>query len=1072
MAQFHDKLVLAKYMLSLLGIDSLGKTILDSKGNSIYTELKDSNNEGYTTDGNTRFLQYLLNDKNLSPHLTIDKLLEYDQNIVRHTKEISEERENLIVWKYFQYLSLLFTEIYLDRYFENKTKFVAELNEYLRLYNTEQAELNKKDKNYFEIKAFRLDDLNKLAFWNATGSGKTLLMHINIKQYLYYAKKYHLEHQNKIILITPNEGLSKQHLEEFKQSNIPANIFRGNTPDLYTSKEVEILEITKLADSEGIKTVAVESFETDNLVLIDEGHGGMGGNSWKKYRDQLSETGFAFEYSATFGQAINALAKKQKEEFTQEYGKSILFDYSYKYFYADGYGKDYRILNLKDDTSGYQRLYLTANLLSFFQQLLIFNSNNKLVHDYNLHKPLWVFVGGTVTKGLTKKDSTDILEIIHFISDFLKNGKQTKDDIQAILEDKAGLIDSQGYSIFYGAFDYIKKQSFSIDEIFTKINELVFNNTVIGANVYLDNLKGADGELGLRVGNSDSYFGVINVGDEKKLFDLAISNHILGAEKDFSDSLFKSINNDDSTINLLIGSKKFTEGWSSWRVSSMGLMNVGKSEGSQIIQLFGRGVRLKGYNFSLKRSTGLDTYQQPVELSNIKKLLNPLETLYVFGVQANYMEQFKIFLEEEGLPSNDSAWINIQIPVIAKKETIKNNGLKRLSVKKTDVFRQNPIELRLEQQIFTSKLVVLDRFPTIEATDRNSSKIATSKIGTVLSNKHLAFLDWDKIYLDLLSYKKDKAYNNLILSKSSLQTILNDNTWYTLYIPEKGIHNKGYSQFIFWEELSTALLKKYIDQYYLYYKNEFLSNQIETKILTSDNDNFISEYNIQLNTLEDIDLYREKLEQLKEDVYKDTFEKIDINSGFEIFENKLHLYKPLVYINSKANKDTYSYSKFLQVSPVALDQSEKMFLDDLISYLHKNKDYLIDKEVHILRNQSKKGFGFFAGGNNFYPDFILWIIQGEYQYIRFIDPKGIKHSKGLNDPKIQFHKVLKDKIQPQVETDKIYLDSYIISNTRFSDINWAKGMNINDFNDNNVLFQVEERDQYQYISKILTINKD
>ena len=52
----------------------------------------------------------------------------------------------------------------------------------------------------------------------------------------------------------------------------------------------------------------------------------------------------------------------------------------------------------------------------------------------------------------------------------------------------------------------------------------------------------------------------------------------------------------------LIGSKKFTEGWSSWRVCTLGLMNIGKKEGSQIIQLFGRGVRLKGYNFSLKRS--------------------------------------------------------------------------------------------------------------------------------------------------------------------------------------------------------------------------------------------------------------------------------------------------------------------------------------------------------------------------------------------------------------------------------------------------------------------------------------
>lgn len=1065
MAQFHDKLVLSKYILSLLGIENLGKTIQDSKGNSIYTEIKDSNNEGYTSEGNTRILEYLLNNRHLNSLLSSDKLQEYDQNIVRHTRDISEDREELIVWKYFQYLSLLFTEIYLDKFFENKTKFVAELNEYLGSYNTKQAELNKKDRNYFDIKPFGLDDLNKLAFWNATGSGKTLLMHINIKQYLYYAKKYNQEHQNKIILITKNEGLSKQHLEEFKLSNIPANIFKKNSPSLYTSKEVEILEITKLAESDGDKTVAVESFETNNLVLIDESHGGMGGDSWKKYRDQLSTTGFAFEYSATFGQAINAISnKKNKEEFTQEYGKSILFDYSYKFFYGDGYGKDYRILNLKDDASNYQRLYLTANLLSFFQQLLIYNKNEKLAYDFNIHKPLWIFVGGTVTKNLSKKDSTDIVEIIQFISDFLKDGQQSKNDIQLILEDKAGLIDSNNHPVFYGAFDYLKNQSYSIQEIFEKINELVFNNTTIGANVYLDNLKGADGELGLRVGNSDKYFGVINVGEEKKLFELAISNNVLGSEKDFSDSLFKSINSDDSTINLLIGSKKFTEGWSSWRVSSMGLMNVGKSEGSQIIQLFGRGVRLKGYGFSLKRSTSLDTYQQPTNLKDIKKIINPLETLYIFGVQANYMEQFKIFLEDEGLPTNDSAWKNIQIPVVTKEKTLTDNKLKVLSFKKTDTFKKKTIYLKLEKEMFLSRFVVLDKYPNIDSIDQNQSKVTITKDEMILDNRHLTFLDWGKIYLELLSYKKDKSYYNLMISVDDIQSILRDNTWYKIYIPKENIEQNSFTQFRVWEELAVTLLKKYIDQYYLYYKNEFLSEQIITTILTSTNENFVTEYNIQLNTIEDIEQYEAKLEQLKTDIYKETFEKIDIGAEFEAFDNKLHLYKPLIYIDPKAKK---TYSNLLKVSPVAIDKSEKIFLDDLLSFIKNNKDYIDDKEVHILRNQSRKGFGFFAEGNNFYPDFILWIIKGEYQYIRFIDPKGIRNSKGLNDPKIQFYKVLKDKIQPQVLKDNIFLDSFIISNTRFSDINWAKGININDFNDNNVLFQTEQKGEY--ISRILNL---
>ena len=52
----------------------------------------------------------------------------------------------------------------------------------------------------------------------------------------------------------------------------------------------------------------------------------------------------------------------------------------------------------------------------------------------------------------------------------------------------------------------------------------------------------------------------------------------------------------NSSINILIGSKKFSEGWNCWRVSTMGLMNIGQSEGSEIIQLFGRGVRLKLVN--------------------------------------------------------------------------------------------------------------------------------------------------------------------------------------------------------------------------------------------------------------------------------------------------------------------------------------------------------------------------------------------------------------------------------------------------------------------------------------------
>ena len=80
--------------------------------------------------------------------------------------------------------------------------------------------------------------------------------------------------------------------------------------------------------------------------------------------------------------------------------------------------------------------------------------------------------------------------------------------------------------------------------------------------------------------------------------------------------------------------------------------------------------------------------------------------------------------------------------------------------------------------------------------------------------------------------------------------------------------------------------------------------------------------------------------------------------------------------------------------------------------------------------------------------------------LEFIDPKGIRNSRGMNDPKIQFHKVIKEKIQPQVESQGIVLDSYIVSNTSYLEVNWRDNFEIKDFNAQNVYFQKENIDTY------------
>lgn len=80
-------------------------------------------------------------------------------------------------------------------------------------------------------------------------------------------------------------------------------------------------------------------------------------------------------------------------------------------------------------------------------------------------------------------------------------------------------------------------------------------------------------------------------------------------------------------MNILIGSKKFIEGWDTWPMSSMGLLNIGKEQGPQIIQLFGRGVRLKGKGMSLRRS-------------DEKSLVQPLEILNIYSIKADYLSKF------------------------------------------------------------------------------------------------------------------------------------------------------------------------------------------------------------------------------------------------------------------------------------------------------------------------------------------------------------------------------------------------------------------------------------------------
>lgn len=691
--KFYQKLVLNRYLLAQFGADSL---------NDLSISLKNPSLEEIDGEGVTGFCKQLQLQLGRKCAISCEALASYDMNIVGYMHKINEMRKEPMVLKYFQYLSLLFIEYYLDKYFNDRQGLIDGLNSYISEFNTQYTN--------DALGPYTVGELNKIAVWNATGSGKTLIMHINYYQYIHYSCGK-LPDDASYILLTPKEGLSLQHIEDYAGSGITASIYdKSASRWTRNDDDIIVLENTKLGDKDQDTVVSVKRFGNRNVVFVDEGHRGSSSGKegkWQKYRDELCSDGFSFEYSATFGQAIAAASDKSLLE---RYAKCIIFDYSYKYFYGDGYGKDYNIINLSDSCDDLKRTtYLTACLLSYYQQKKLYLAQKSEYQPFNIENPLFVFVGASVNAVHTEdgRNVSDVVDILIFFRDFINNKEKSVVNIKRILSGNSGLIDDKSRDIFINNFQYIVAANMQVSEIFSDILKIVFNCQSAGAVLHIENLKSVSGEIRLRLGENEP-FGVINVGDDSALMKLCSENGFDTNSIDFSGSLFQGITKPDSTINLLIGSKKFTEGWNCWRVSTMGLMNVGRSEGSEIIQLFGRGVRLKGCKMSLKRS---NFYRKDYPAVQPPKYIGILETLNIFGVRADYMRQFKEFLENEGVPSEKGQLLVLNMPVI-RNTAYKNKKLYSLRVKGNVDFKKDAAKpfLRLDLESRPSFLIVILRF--------------------------------------------------------------------------------------------------------------------------------------------------------------------------------------------------------------------------------------------------------------------------------------------------------------------------------------------------------------------------
>ncbi len=1021
--QLEKQLVLFRYILHQLGYEA-------------FEDLRDEFNNkasGTSSTGYSYFASALMSK---SDKLIEDRAIQqYDEAIQGYEKKLRENRaEPFLTFKYYQWFALLFTECFFDQYSNNANQLIAKLNEYAE-----------GSKDFKQIEAYVEKDLKKLAYWMATGSGKTLLMHCNYWQITKYFKEW-----ENIILITPNEGLSRQHYESCVESGIPAKLYSGSEESLKTKEgEMLILEITKLVkdkSGEGV-SVDVDYFsESKNLVFIDEGHKGSKSEeqTWKSLREYLTRGygSFTFEYSATFGQVIT---NKNKFLFN-EYAKSIIFDYSYRHFYTDGYGKDFSVFNLdtRNEYSEEQnKLLLTASLLGYYEQLELFEKYEKELRQYNIEKPLWVFVGSRVIgSGKTKSDKStvsDVSRIINFFKYVLSSPASLQLDINKIINDSIGLRDKDGNDIFKGHFEHLRTSQPIAETILSK----VFNG--IG-NIEAFQVKQAEGEIALKTKTSDQYFAVINIGDVPKYaktLEADTEGELTIQDDHFSNSLFQDISETHSTINILIGSKKFIEGWNSWRVSSMGLMNMGKSEGAQIIQLFGRGVRLKGKKLSLKREEATAPYH-----------IRALQTISIMGLNASYMNRFLTEIEKE-VPD----YTNISIEIKLNHEDLWKGKIMTFKKQEGKSFKDELIELEYSENVAKRVTIDMRNKISIAAGGFNSQVAEDAEVYKENFLKEFRdFVDCNALSLEATRYKLLKGYYNLIINQSVLLELIEIGGFNLFSHKDQFGINEAISGKI--QGVAVSLVKDYINKFYADKEKAFLSKYLTYDMLSQKEYEamFPASNTMLVKVPKKYDSFIKELE----DKIKVMYEKDD-NILPSIHFDK-HLYSPIASVaDGKKFKE-------IKTVPVRLNNGERDFIKHLREFV-KESDKFKNKQLFVLRNLSVKGIGFFMDSSSFYPDFILWVIDDSKQYIYFLDPKGILLGEThFNNPKVWWCKndasTLEAKIQGDLKNDKkdveVHISAFILSVTPFEKVRkvWSDGnITKDEFNENKVLF-IEKNKEY------------
>jgi len=792
--------------------------------------------------------------------------------------------------------------------------------------------------------------LNRAAFWMATGSGKTLVMVkllavlgdlidkklIPQKDILILAPKDEILNQIKEHIDIFNKGseitINLKNLKEYERVKNQQSIFSKNEITVFYYRADNIAGKDMVAKKKDGQRLNYESIYNDGnwYVILDEAHKGEKETSLRQqYYMVLAKNGFLFNFSATFTDDLDIT--------------TTVFDYKLNTFLKEGYGKKLYIAdanfqnfnqrNNTDFTDNDKKNIIAQSLLTLALAKKHFH-NLQSVNKKLYHSPLLITLANSVNT-----EESDLKIFYKLLTEIALGNFDFERAKRSLVEKLEG---NKKYLFDLGEIDahLIAELRLLKD---SDLREAVFN-TKKKSNIEVVKFRDNNRELAFKLINSDKYFMLIVASNITEWENNVLESHEFGSS--IEESFFEDISKKDD-INLLLGSRIFSEGWDTNRPNIINFINIGVSNDAKkyVLQSIGRGIRIEPVPNQRKRFDNLDSSLfSDEEKLEIKKSNQILESLFIFATKKEAVQTIL-----DGLPDTE------------KTEWIKLNGIeKNKRIKESDLPIFIPV---FENTGLNDKPFWIGTNEYKEVADfveksgpkvlllKNNIKLRTYK--KVMDKVNFSTGEGRRRRTpENILFVADNYFNEPIKKLSEIKILDGEISHY--------------------QEVKTNIGKEEAEKL-----EKDILKIIKPRISEDQIDKLLEDKKITL---------KEYKEKIKDIATKDSFEVLNSSLlEFRILEE--HYYSPILF-----KQDSEKFQHIIK------EQSEIEFLEALKNYADSENNNLKKFDwwffSKIDQSVDKVGIPYFdseAGEyRTFFPDFIFWLKKDEKYQIKFIDPHGVQ----------------------------------------------------------------------------------